>query len=168
MIAKANQLASAVSAGIRGVTGGAPAGDPSIPAMPMASGGTVRGPGSSTSDSILARLSNGEFVMQARAVEHWGPRFMAALNGLQNPFGFAQGGLVPRFAAGGPVAAERPCICISAGNPSPSPATTTSSRRWSLRRTGSRCARPGSSLAGSRPGRDDLGNHHHRLRYPIH
>ena len=105
MIQKANQLAAAVSAGIRGVTGGAAAGDPSIPAMPMASGGVVRGPGTATSDSILARLSNGEFVMRAAAVNRWGPRFMAALNGLQNPFGFAQGGLVPRFAAGGLVTA---------------------------------------------------------------
>jgi len=105
MIQKANQLAAAVSAGIRGVTGGAAAGDPSIPAMPMASGGAVRGPGTATSDSILARLSNGEFVMRAAAVNRWGPRFMAALNGLQNPFGFAQGGLVPRFAAGGLVRA---------------------------------------------------------------
>jgi hypothetical protein len=105
MIQKANQLAAAVSAGIRGVTGGAAAGDPSIPAMPMASGGAVRGPGSGTSDSILARLSNGEFVMRAAAVSKWGPRFMAALNGMQNPFGYAGGGLVPRFAAGGLVAA---------------------------------------------------------------
>jgi hypothetical protein len=73
--------------------------------MPMASGGAVRGPGTATSDSILARLSNGEFVMRAAAVNRWGPRFMAALNGLQNPFGYAGGGLVPRFADGGLVTA---------------------------------------------------------------
>jgi len=107
MIQKASQLGGAVSAGIRGVTGGAPAGDPSIPAMPRnAAGGMIRGPGSGTSDSILARLSNGEFVMRARAVEHWGPRFMAALNAMQNPFGYRSGGLVPRFAAGGMVSAR--------------------------------------------------------------
>lgn len=85
-------------------------GDPGgFPAMPAgnAAGGMIRGPGSGTSDSILARLSNGEFVMKARAVEHWGPRFMAALNAMQNPFGYRAGGLVrPRFAAGGMVAAR--------------------------------------------------------------
>jgi hypothetical protein len=105
IIQKAKELPAAISQGVGAVTGGAAAGDPSIPAMPMASGGAVRGPGSGTSDGILARLSNGEFVMRAAAVNRWGPRFMAALNGLQNPFGFAQGGLVPRFAAGGLVAA---------------------------------------------------------------
>jgi len=85
----------------------APAGPDYVPpASGMASGGFVSGPGSATSDSILARLSNGEFVMRARAVEHWGPRFMAALNSLQNPFGYHAGGLVtPRFAEGGLVAA---------------------------------------------------------------
>jgi DNA-binding ferritin-like protein len=107
MIEKANQLGAAVSAGIRSVTGGAPAGDPSIPAMPSkAAGGMIRGPGSGTSDSILARLSNGEFVMRAAAVSKWGPRFMVALNSLQNPFGYAGGGLVRRFAAGGMVSAR--------------------------------------------------------------
>ena len=76
-----------------------------------AGGGSVRGPGSATSDSILARLSAGEYVMRARAVDHWGPRFMASLNALRSPFGFAGGGLVmpqrslPRFAEGGLVAA---------------------------------------------------------------
>src|SRR4029077_11627735 len=75
-----------------------------------ASGGYVRGRGTGTSDSILARLSNGEFIMRARAVDHWGPRFLHALNNLQNPFGnYATGGLVrttPRFASGGMVTAS--------------------------------------------------------------
>jgi hypothetical protein len=78
-------------------------------ARQFASGGYVRGPGSGTSDSIMARLSNGEFVMRAAAVDRWGPQFMAALNNMRNPFaGFAQGGLVrglPAFAAGGMVSA---------------------------------------------------------------
>lgn len=79
-----------------------------MPPMPArAAGGMIRGPGSGTSDSILARLSNGEFVMRAAAVNKWGPQFMAALNGLRNPFGYAGGGLVrPRFAAGGMVTAR--------------------------------------------------------------
>ena len=87
-------------------------GDPSIPAMPTnAAGGYITGPGTGTSDSIVSRLSNGEFVMRARAVEHFGPRFFAALNNLRSPFGYASGGLVmpqralPHFADGGLVTA---------------------------------------------------------------
>lgn len=38
-----------------------------------ARGGLVTGPGTGTSDSISARLSNGEAVMTARAVVDWGP-----------------------------------------------------------------------------------------------
>lgn len=44
------------------------------PATPkFARGGLVTGPGTGTSDSIPARLSNGEAVMTARAVVDWGP-----------------------------------------------------------------------------------------------
>lgn len=75
--------------------------DQSTLGQPMARGGAVFGPGSGTSDSILARLSNGEFVMRAAAVKHWGLEFMAALNHLRNPFrGFSLGGLVDGWAAG--------------------------------------------------------------------
>lgn len=82
----------------------------------FAAGGMVRGPGTATSDSILARLSNGEFVIRAAAVRHYGPQLLAALNSLRLPRqGFAMGGLVqglttgisgalPRFAEGGLVA----------------------------------------------------------------
>jgi tape measure domain-containing protein len=56
-------------------------------------GGSVNGAGSGTSDSILARLSNGEFVMKAAAVRKFGVGFMHAINGLRLP-GFATGGLV--------------------------------------------------------------------------
>ena len=74
-----------------------------------AGGGLIRGPGSATSDSILARLSDGEFVQSARAVQFYGTDLMHALNNLQFPR-FSAGGIVglfspplPRFAAGGPV-----------------------------------------------------------------
>ena len=44
------------------------------PATPkFARGGLVTGPGTGTSDSISAQLSNGEAVMTARAVVDWGP-----------------------------------------------------------------------------------------------
>ncbi len=89
-----------------GSAGGVP-----LPAPGNAAGGLIRGPGSGTSDSILARLSDGEYVMRARAVQHWGPQFMAALNAMRNPFGYAGGGMVsgrrvPRFAEGGVVTAH--------------------------------------------------------------
>lgn len=42
--------------------------------------GHVRGAGTSTSDSILARLSNNEFVMRAKAVAKYGLGFMHAIN----------------------------------------------------------------------------------------
>jgi hypothetical protein len=65
----------------------------------FASGGMIRGPGSATSDSILARLSNGEFVLNAASVRRLGVGFLQGLNN------FAAGGLVGappiRFAAGG-------------------------------------------------------------------
>lgn len=70
--------------------------------VPFARGGYVRGPGSGTSDSIMARLSAGEFVVNAARVRQLGLGFMQQLNG------FAEGGLVgrfPRFAEGGLVGA---------------------------------------------------------------
>jgi hypothetical protein len=51
----------------------------------FADGGLVRGPGTSRSDSIPARLSNGEFVMNADAVRYWGTGFMDSLNSMRSP-----------------------------------------------------------------------------------
>lgn len=77
----------------------------------MASGGMVRGPGSGTSDSIMARLSNGEFVMRAAAVAHWGPQLLASMNALNGPLkglsgggnGYADGGVVRATTVDGAV-----------------------------------------------------------------
>ncbi len=44
-----------------------------------ATGGLVTGPGTGTSDSITAKLSNGEAVMTARAVANWGD-ILSAIN----------------------------------------------------------------------------------------
>lgn len=44
-----------------------------------ASGGLITGPGTGTSDSIMARVSDGEAVMTARAVNEWGP-VLSAIN----------------------------------------------------------------------------------------
>lgn len=81
----------------------------------FARGGPIYGEGSATSDSIPARLSNGEFVMQAKAVKKFGVGFMHQVNNGSMPGqgagykpGFATGGLVnirmaPGFATGGSV-----------------------------------------------------------------
>ncbi|UDY22392.1 phage tail tape measure protein [Nocardioides sp. Kera G14] len=45
-----------------------------------AAGGYIVGPGTATSDSIPAYLSNGEYVMRAAAVARYGTPFMDALN----------------------------------------------------------------------------------------
>lgn len=66
-------------------------------AAKMARGGMIRGAGTATSDSIPARLSNGEFVMSAAAVDKFGAGFMSAINS----------GRVPAFATGGAVGSAR-------------------------------------------------------------
>ena len=58
----------------------------------FADGGYVSGPGSSRSDSVPARLSNGEYVLQASAVRSLGRGFLDTLNT----------GNLPQFAMGGP------------------------------------------------------------------
>jgi hypothetical protein len=74
--------------------------------------GSIRGPGTGTSDSILARLSNGEFVMKDAAVRTYGEGFMHAINNMQiPPPKYAFGGMIPasslpRFSEGGGM--ERP------------------------------------------------------------
>ena len=71
----------------------------------FAGGGYVRGPGTSTSDSIPARLSAGEYVLRAEAVRRLGVDFLHRLNGgaflprwQQNRLAFADGGFVPEAA----------------------------------------------------------------------
>ena len=54
-------------------------------------GGYISGPGSATSDSIPAMLSNGEYVIQAGAVSAYGLDFMNALNQQRVGFNPMQG-----------------------------------------------------------------------------
>jgi hypothetical protein len=63
-------------------------------AVPMAAGGLIRGPGSGSSDSILARVSDGEFIVRDAAVGHYGVGFLNAINSLRLLPSFAMGGLV--------------------------------------------------------------------------
>jgi hypothetical protein len=57
-----------------------------------AAGGLLRGPGTGTSDSIPAMVSNGEYVVRAAAVDHYGPALLDAINTRR----YADGGLVDR------------------------------------------------------------------------
>ncbi|MCY1360784.1 hypothetical protein D9M69_474290 [compost metagenome] len=65
------------------------AADPGAPSF--ATGGVISGPGTGTSDSIWAKVSNGEGILTARAVQYYGPELVHQLNRLG----------VPRFADGG-------------------------------------------------------------------
>lgn len=60
-----------------------------------ATGGLVKGPGSETSDSIPALLSDGEFVINARSTRLFQP-ILSAINASADLPGFAMGGLVDK------------------------------------------------------------------------
>ena len=85
----------------------------------LANGGYVTGPGTSTSDSIPARLSAGEYVLQAAAVRTVGVSFLDALNGIaRGPrvtagrLAFAEGGLVEQLKSSAPAGAAQPSVRI--------------------------------------------------------
>ena len=83
--------------GTAGQSGGQPANQPpgiiNVAAKKMANGGFVSGPGTSTSDSIPALLSDGEFVVNARSTQLFKP-LLTAIN---------DAGALPQFAVGGMV-----------------------------------------------------------------
>ena len=62
-------------------------------AVAAATGGYISGPGTSTSDSIPARLSNGEFVVNAASVKKYGVDYLHAIN-TGRAHRYASGGLV--------------------------------------------------------------------------
>ena len=68
-----------------------------------ASGGYISGPGTATSDSIPALLSNGEYVIKAAAVSQYGRGFFESLN-------------ARRFASGGYVGGGAPAMAMGGGN----------------------------------------------------
>lgn len=65
----------------------------------FAAGGFVSGPGTATSDSIPAMLSDGEYVLNARTTRRLGVSRLDAINS-GNAQGFADGGLVSRSGGG--------------------------------------------------------------------
>ncbi|WP_153076863.1 phage tail tape measure protein [Paraburkholderia bonniea] len=84
------------------------------PAVTAATGGLITGPGSGTSDSIPARLSNGEFVMNAAAVRRLGASNLMAMNSgevVHSMARYATGGLVGA-ASPGASAASVPSISV--------------------------------------------------------
>lgn len=99
------------AASLTALAGGVSRQDREAAGLPFARGGLVRGPGTGTSDSILARLSNGEYVMRRAAVDSLGLPFMNALNA----------GMVPAFADGGAVGG-RP-VTVNIGGESFGPMT---------------------------------------------
>lgn len=112
-------IGSAIGSAVGSVAGAIPG---------FAGGGHIRGPGTSTSDSVLIAASAGEHITRAKAVSYYGPGFFDLLNRMTIPRdalrqllaglkGFNMGGLVggmsqpvvnfsiPRFAQGGLVTA---------------------------------------------------------------
>ena len=69
-----------------------------------ATGGLISGPGTGTSDSIYARLSNGEYVMSADAVRMFGTGLLDQMNA----------GLLPAFANGGAIGEAGPQLAVTA------------------------------------------------------
>jgi hypothetical protein len=68
----------------------------------FATGGQIRGPGTGTSDSILARVSAGEYVVKADVVRRLGVDFFDAINATGNVAGDVKSIVgAPRFATGG-------------------------------------------------------------------
>lgn len=84
-----------------GNAGGLPAA--AVPAAAFASGGPVSGPGTGTSDSVVARLSSGEHVLTASDVRAMGGQSaVMAFRELLHQ--------MPRFADGGPVNNSRKVV----------------------------------------------------------
>ena len=100
LIEAANGIIAALNAGFT-LVGGAVNNAAPAPAAPpaMASGGMISGPGGPKEDAIAAKLSAGEFVVNAVQAKKYLP-LLTALNA--GVLGFATGGLVG-FAEGGMV-----------------------------------------------------------------
>lgn len=94
------QIATAVFKALGINAPGLAAGGSADEAVEFAAGGPVRGPGGPTDDRILARLSAGEFVVRAAAVDRIGVDVLEQINrGIRPARRFDD--LVPRFAEGG-------------------------------------------------------------------
>lgn len=97
---------AAVATVIASVVSGMASAVSAVKSANFATGGLVTGPGTATSDSIPARLSNGESVMTARATSMFAP-VLSALN--------SAGGGVPFQAGGGQEGLEYMATAVAAG-----------------------------------------------------
>ena len=92
----AGEIISAAMIGAAGANAGSSAFGAA--ALVAATGGYISGPGSSTSDSIPARLSNGEFVVNAASVKKYGVDYLHAIN-TGRAHHYASGGLVSNVSS---------------------------------------------------------------------
>jgi TP901 family phage tail tape measure protein len=81
-----------------------------------AAGGYISGPGSGTSDSIPARLSNGEYVIRAKAVNALGTDVLDKMNHAEK---FAKGGIVnkPKTGSTASIYSDDKSVEIDPNNP---------------------------------------------------
>lgn len=92
-----------------------------------AEGGYISGPGTGTSDSIPARLSNGEYVLRANAVKQLGVGFLDQLNNIDRSgvrrssrlpkFAYSEGGYVNAEGSGGETRNSTPSISGGVAQP---------------------------------------------------
>lgn len=76
----------------------------------VAAGGLITGPGTGTSDSIPAMLSNGEYVVKAAAVAKYGVHTFDRLNAMR----YANGGPVGHRFVSAPVSNVAPSVTVNA------------------------------------------------------
>ncbi|RAH99035.1 hypothetical protein DLJ53_25775 [Acuticoccus sediminis] len=88
-----NMVVSNLFSSLLGGLGFAGGGEVNVPSF--ASGGRISGPGSGTSDSILARVSDGEHIIRAKQAKRFRPLLEAINSGAIDR--------LPAFAAGGAV-----------------------------------------------------------------
>jgi hypothetical protein len=114
-------MANLLSSGLGSLFGASTGGEVSVTKkarggiIHAAGGGAISGPGSSTSDSILARLSDGEYVVNARSTAKYRP-LIEAIN-TDRLLSLATGGIVG-FAGGGDVTAATARMVSSSGGSS--------------------------------------------------
>lgn len=92
----------------------------------FAQGGFITGKGTTTSDSIPARLSHGEYVMQASAVKNYGLNFMEAINRVKLDANVSGGAKLPNFQISRPkkmTFADGGVVDSGAGSEASAPAT---------------------------------------------
>ncbi|MFM2465145.1 phage tail tape measure protein [Paraburkholderia sp. RL17-368-BIF-A] len=122
-------IAKAALSATSWISGFATGGSVSVPGH--ATGGYITGPGTGTSDSIMARLSNGEFVMTADAVKRIGPANLDAMNNGANVHSmarFASGGLVGGSVA--PTSGSGSTVALTVQTSDSSGGLTAADARW--------------------------------------